>query len=106
MTGSDVQERFGPAMTDKAPREEREWEEVCRREDAFAPLCGSRFQDVDGGKAYPPADAFEHLWDEARHGEETIANIDTLPADRAAFVMALLHLLLLRRSRTRTDTQR
>ncbi len=70
------------------------------------PLCGSRVQDVDGGKTYPPADAFEHLWDEARHGEETIANIDTLPVDRAAFVMALLHLLLLRRSRTRTDTQR
>ncbi len=60
------------------------------------PLCGSRVQDVDGGETYPPADAFEHLWDEARHGEETIANIDTLPVDRAAFVMALLHLLLLR----------
>jgi len=48
------------------------------------PLCGSRLQDVDGGKAYPPADAFEHLWDEAWRGEELIANIDLLPADRAA----------------------
>jgi hypothetical protein len=32
MTGSDVQERFGPAMTDKAPREEREWEECLQRQ--------------------------------------------------------------------------
>ncbi len=42
MTGSDVQERFGPAMTDKAPREEREWEEACRREDAIRTLLNRR----------------------------------------------------------------
>jgi hypothetical protein len=35
-----------------------------------------------------------------------LASIDQLPTDRAAFAVALLHLLLLPRSRTRNDVQR
>ena len=35
-----------------------------------------------------------------------LAGIDQLPTDRAAFAVALLHLLLLPRSRTRNDVQR
>ena len=38
--------------------------------------------------------------------EEMLAGIDQLPTDRAAFAVALLHLLLLPRSRTRNDVQR
>ena len=49
---------------------------------------------------------FDHVWDEARNGEEMLAGIDQLPTDRAAFAVALLHLLLLPRSRTRNDVQR
>ena len=49
---------------------------------------------------------FEHVWQEARNGEELLTNIEHLAADRAAFVMALLQLLLLHRSRNRTDSQR
>ena len=57
-------------------------------------------------KIYPPANAFDHVWDEARNGEEMLARIDELPTDRAAFAVALLHLLLLPRSRTRNDVRR
>ncbi len=70
------------------------------------PVCGSRLQETNDDKIRPPGDAFEHVWDEARNGEEMLANVDRLPADRAAFVVALLHLLLLHRSRTRNDDQR
>ncbi|MGC9959948.1 MAG: TniQ family protein [Roseiarcus sp.] len=70
------------------------------------PVCGSRLQEVDGGEVRPPSDAFEHVWDEARNGEELLTNIERLAADRAAFVVALLHLLLLHRSPTRSDAPR
>lgn len=70
------------------------------------PICGSRLQEVDGGEVRPPSDAFEHVWDEARNGEELLTNIEHLAADRAAFVVALLHLLLLHRSPTRSDAPR
>jgi TniQ len=70
------------------------------------PVCGSRLQDADGGDVRPPSDAFEHVWDEARNGEELLTNIDRLAAERAAFVVVLLHLLLLRRSRARSDAGR
>jgi hypothetical protein len=70
------------------------------------PVCGCRLQDVEGGEVIPPSDAFEHVWDEAKKGEELLTNIELLAADRAVFVVALLHLLLLHRSRARSDTQR
>ena len=70
------------------------------------PVCSSRLQEITEGKIYPPANAFDHVWDEARNGEEMLASIDELPPDRAAFAVALLHLLLLPRSRTRNDVQR
>ena len=70
------------------------------------PVCSSRLQEITEGKIYPPANAFDHVWDEARNGEEMLAGIDQLPTDRAAFAVALLHLLLLPRSRTRNDVQR
>ncbi len=70
------------------------------------PVCGSRLQEATGGELHPSSDAFEHVWDEARASEEMLANIDQLPAERATFVVALLHLLLLRRSPTRSDAQR
>jgi hypothetical protein len=70
------------------------------------PVCSSRLQEITEGKIYPPANAFDHVWDEARNGEEMLASIDQLPTDRAAFAVALLHLLLLPRSRTRNDVQR
>ena len=70
------------------------------------PVCSSRLQEITEGKIYPPANAFDHVWDEARNGEEMLARIDELPTDRAAFAVALLHLLLLPRSRTRNDVQR
>ncbi len=70
------------------------------------PVCGSRLQETSGDKFRPPSDTFEHVWAEARSGEEMLANIDQLPAERAAFVVALLQLLLLRRSPTRNDAQR
>ena len=70
------------------------------------PVCSSRLQEITEGKIYPPANAFDHVWDEARNGEEMLASIDQLPTDRAAFAVALLHLLLLPRSRTRNDVRR
>ena len=70
------------------------------------PVCSSRLQEITEGKIYPPANAFDPVWDEARNGEEMLARIDELPTDRAAFAVALLHLLLLPRSRTRNDVQR
>ena len=70
------------------------------------PVCSSRLQEITEGKIYPPANAFDHVWDEARNGEEMLARIDELPTDRAAFAVALLHLLLLPRSRTRNDVRR
>ena len=70
------------------------------------PVCGSRLQDANRGEVRPPSDAFEHVWEEARSGEELLTNIEHLAADRAAFVLALLQLLLLRRSRARSDSQR
>ena len=70
------------------------------------PVCSSRLQEITEGRIYPPANAFDHVWDEARNGEEMLAGIDQLPTDRAAFAVALLHLLLLPRSRTRNDVQR
>jgi len=70
------------------------------------PACGSRLQETSDDKLCPRSDAFEHLWDEAKSGEEMLVNIDQLPAERAAFVVALLHLLLLRRSPPRNDAQR
>ena len=70
------------------------------------PVCSSRLQEVSDGAVRLPSDAFEQVWDEARSGEEMLANIDQLPAERAEFVVALLHLLLLRRSSTRNDGQR
>jgi hypothetical protein len=63
-------------------------------------------QEITEGKIYSPANAFDHVWDEARNGEEMLASIDELPTDRAAFAVALLHLLLLPRSRTRNDVRR
>lgn len=70
------------------------------------PVCGSRLREATGDELHPSFSAFEHVWDEARTGEEMLANIDQLPSERAAFVVALLHLLLLRRSPTRNDAQR
>ena len=69
------------------------------------PVCSSRLQETSGDKFRPPSEAFEHVWEEARSGEEMLANIDQLPAERAAFVAALLHLLLLHRSPARNDAQ-
>ena len=51
------------------------------------PVCSSRLQEITEGKIYPPANAFDHVWDEARNGEEMLARIDELPTDRAAFVL-------------------
>jgi len=70
------------------------------------PVCGFRLQDANRGEVRQPSGAFEHVWQEARNGEELLTNIEHLAADRAAFVIALLQLLLLHRSRTRTDSQR
>ena len=54
------------------------------------PVCGSRLQEANGDKIHPPSNAFEHVWDEARTGEEMLASIDQLPTERAAFVVAWL----------------
>ena len=70
------------------------------------PVCGSRFHEANGDRTHPPAGAFNHIWDEARNGEEMLADLDRLPADQAAFAVALLHLLLLQRSPRRNDVQR
>ena len=70
------------------------------------PVCSSRLQEMTEGKIYPRTNTFDHVWDEATNGEEMLASIDQLPTDQAAFVVALLHLLLLPRSRTRNDVQR
>jgi hypothetical protein len=70
------------------------------------PVCSSRLQGRDANKVHAPADAFEHLQQEAKKGENLLGGISSLSPGDAAFIAALLHLLIMHRSRAFANSPR